>query len=182
MSGTRRSNKRIRVYLDSSDYEMFCRSHIGSAQNNVLTFLLEKIAHGEVEVCYSYATVWELFQNYDPTHFESRKQRAEMVQKICGKNAFRFMHYIKKENAFSKEGCWYPGEKEPISLPKVSDLINSRLIELHGTKMNRQQRRQYIRKEEYPKKMRANPDVLDQGSRKRDHTAQFDGRSSSDNT
>lgn len=110
----------LTVYLDTSDYSRFGDVIRGKGDNHTETIynkLIEFRSNGDVHFVYSLPIISELFQ-FDPQFPATTESKAEVVEKLCGENAF---FWPWRSLAFDISMCWFQSnnsnsQRKPISI------------------------------------------------------------------
>ena len=131
--------KKIKIYLDTSDYENLRKKNKDKKLLNVLSYLRENINNNTIIIGYSGIVIWELLQNYDKIHKIKEMKKANIVHKICINNCYPHLKNINYNYNFSERGHWYEGpinpygfrskEKQALAVARtVFPRINSRQL------------------------------------------------------
>lgn len=149
------------IYLDNADYSRFTdvvRGRNDPIVADCLAKLSELVEQDRVLICYSMPLLSEGLQ-YQDGGADLTRAKAEVVEKLCRSNAFRYVsdiltselahvahqHGVIKQcppfSVLSTEGVWYPAQEDAISqIPKTLDEEFQKILRESG--LSRQQRRQ----------------------------------------
>jgi len=109
----------LRIYLDTQDYIVLYKNR--NAQRQLIyDFLTTNVASGKIEIGFSYAIISEFLQDFDLKHRDDRIQRAKLIKALCGKNAFKFVSKLNREEPFSYTGDWTPNMGRLLNLDELS--------------------------------------------------------------
>jgi hypothetical protein len=80
----------VRLHLDTSDYAAMYNAQPDSPGARIRDRLLEMKATGLIEIGLSHHVVFELLQEASPEFRADRIARAQMLTKLCDRNAFPY--------------------------------------------------------------------------------------------
>ncbi|GEM_PF-5336880 len=128
---------------------------------DIRRYLLDRKAEGKIKIGFSYGIVWELIQDYDGKHRESRLARARCIHEFCDKNAFLAPNNISLNGGvgFSENGWWHPEKEHTQDIEELANILIAEIADKNS--FNRKQRKVFCTVKGRQQFFRENPQMAD---------------------
>src|SRR5665213_460827 len=146
----------VRLHLDTSDYAAMYNAPPDTPEARARDRLLEMKAASLIEIGLSHHVVFELLQNAPPQYRADRIDRAQMLTKLCDRNAFPYPSDLGQGFGFSMEGLWIPRiDLENLEIEKLVQATMKSISAREG--LNGHERRAVSKRAYFVEWMRSDP-------------------------
>src|SRR3984893_16632929 len=149
-------SRRIRIYLDTSDYAAMYCSEPGTSATRTREKLRYLVLNDTIEIGFSFQIVFELLQKAAPQYRDDRLARAKFLKELCGTNAFPYPDDLGKGRRFSHNGFWFAEDfLEIMRADEIAPKVMQRI--LSDLRPRRNDRRALSKPKTFAKWIRSDP-------------------------
>lgn len=99
---------KIIVYLDTSDYSRLYKDDLSDEVQAVKDYLINKVDEGIIVIPNSYPLMVEFIQDFSEKHRGDRLKRAQLIKRLCGAYAYKYIPESDTSQCLNDQGVWTP--------------------------------------------------------------------------